>query len=76
MYADAALKSLPQVTSVALFGDKLHLTVNDEAAARTAVMGELQARAIVVRGFERIEPSLEDAFVAIIERSGEAGSRQ
>ena len=72
MGAYAALKAEPILAGVALFGSALHLTADDEAAARTAVAARLQARGIPIRTLERIDPSLEDAFVAIIENSGAA----
>ncbi|MFQ5667517.1 MAG: ABC transporter ATP-binding protein [Candidatus Binatia bacterium] len=71
MRAFAALKSERLLEGVALFGTSLHLSTGDEAAARTAVTARLAAQGIMVRNLERIEPSLEDAFVAIIERSGD-----
>jgi ABC-2 type transport system ATP-binding protein len=74
MGAFAALKTEPTVVGVALFGTTLHLTTDDEGAARSAVAAQLQARGIAIRTLERIEPSLEDAFVAIIEGSGRNGA--
>jgi ABC-2 type transport system ATP-binding protein len=67
MGAYEALKNAPSVESVALFGNALHATVVDEAAARAAIPPLLAARGLPLRRLERIEPSLEDAFVAIIE---------
>ena len=69
MGAFAALKPVASLSGVALFGDKLHVVANDEAGARTAIAERLTARGITVRAVERIEPSLEDTFVAIIEGS-------
>jgi len=74
MGAFAALKTEPTVVGVALFGTTLHLTTDDEAALRAAVAAQLRARGITIRTLERIEPSLEDAFVAIIEGSGRNGA--
>ena len=65
----AELKSEPTLAGVALFGTTLHLSTDDEAAARAAVAARLAARGITVHRIERIEASLEDAFVAIIEGS-------
>jgi ABC-2 type transport system ATP-binding protein len=70
MRAFAELKTEPTLAGVALFGPLLHITADDEGVARVAVAARLQARGIAMRGLERIEPSLEDAFVAIIEGSG------
>jgi hypothetical protein len=50
-----------------MFGTLLHITAADEAAARDAIAARLHAHGIALRGLERIEPSLEDAFVAIIQ---------
>jgi ABC-2 type transport system ATP-binding protein len=63
MAAYAALKHNPSIAGVALFGNTLHITAADEAAARAAIA----AGRVPVGRVERIEPSLEDAFVAIIQ---------
>jgi ABC-2 type transport system ATP-binding protein len=65
MPAYAALKRQPAIRGVALFGNALHVAADDEASARAAIA----ATGIVAERIERIEPSLEDAFVAIIERT-------
>ncbi len=70
MRAFAALKPEPVLAGVALFGTALHLTTDDEAAARQAVAARLAAAGIGVQSLQRIEPSLEDAFVSIVESSG------
>jgi ABC-2 type transport system ATP-binding protein len=67
MGAYDALKAAPVVKGVALFGNALHVTVADDAAARAALPPLLAGRGITIHRLERIEPSLEDAFVAIIE---------
>jgi ABC-2 type transport system ATP-binding protein len=73
MGAFTALKLEPALSGVALFGTTLHLTADDEAAARAAVAARLQAAGIAIQRLERIEPSLEDAFVTIVEASGSNG---
>jgi len=70
MGAYAALKRHPAVGGVALFGNALHVAADDEAAARAAIA----EAGITVQRLERIEPSLEDAFVAIIEESASNGA--
>jgi drug efflux transport system ATP-binding protein len=72
----AALKPDPAVVSVALFGNALHVIADDEAAARQAITAHLREKQIPLQRLERIEPSLEDAFVAIIEASAETPLRQ
>jgi ABC-2 type transport system ATP-binding protein len=75
MRAYEALKAAPVVKGVALFGNALHVAVADEAAARAALEAQLSARRIHVVRIERIEPSLEDAFVAIIEANAALQTR-
>ncbi len=70
MTAYAALKRAPAVRGVALFGNTLHVAADDEPSARAAIT----AAGIPVERVERIEPSLEDAFVAIIEASSGGSS--
>ncbi len=70
MGAFSLLKEAPEVEGVALFGDTLHVTVDDVGRARTAIEQRLAGSGIELHSLERIEPSLEDAFVAIIEASG------
>ena len=72
MGAYDALKHAPAIESVALFGNALHATVVDEEAAKRAIAELLAARGLPLRRLDRIEPSLEDAFVAIIEGHIEA----
>ena len=71
MGAFALLKHDPQLGGVALFGDKLHITAANEGASRVAIAQQLAKHGIDVRHIDPIEPSLEDAFVAIIESSQE-----
>jgi ABC-2 type transport system ATP-binding protein len=73
MGAFAALKPERALTGVALFGTTLHLTADDETAARGAAAARLAAAGISIQRLERIESSLEDAFVAIVEASGSNG---
>jgi ABC-2 type transport system ATP-binding protein len=67
MAAYAVLKPDPALAGVALFGNALHVVADREEPARNAIAQRLAGRAIRVLRLERIEPSLEDAFVAIIE---------
>jgi ABC-2 type transport system ATP-binding protein len=73
MRAFAALKAEPAIAGVALFGTNLHVITEDEELARQAVTTRLGACGITLQRVERIEPSLEDAFVSIIEASGTNG---
>jgi len=76
MPAFASLKEDPNVSRVALFGRQLHVSVGDAATATPAIRARLAAAGITVNHVEQIEPSLEDAFVAVIENEGkESGVR-
>jgi ABC-2 type transport system ATP-binding protein len=62
-----ALEGLAGVHDVAVFGGGLHVTVDDVDATSARVRERLAAQGIEVRKLERIEPSMEDVFVALIE---------
>jgi ABC-2 type transport system ATP-binding protein len=61
-----ALEGMPDVGEVAVFGGGLHVTVTD-AAAIERVRRKVEEAGIQVKRLERIEPSMEDVFVAMIE---------
>jgi ABC-2 type transport system ATP-binding protein len=63
-----ALDGFDGVLDVAVFGGGLHVTVSDPAAAVPLIRQRLEAGGIEVRRLESIEPSMEDVFVAMIER--------
>ena len=62
-----ALESVKGVLDVAVFGGGLHVTVDDIAATIARMREALAANGIEVKRLERIEPSMEDVFVAMIE---------
>jgi ABC-2 type transport system ATP-binding protein len=67
-----ALEQAPGVQDVAVFGGGLHVTVDasdsgGESAIMERIRDRLTARGIAVRRLEKILPSLEDVFVALIE---------
>ena len=62
-----ALEGLEGVRDVAVFGGGLHVTVDNAEAGSQKIRTALQAKGIVVRRLEEIEPSMEDVFVAVIE---------
>ena len=55
------------IKEAALFGRGLHLTVEDSQAAMPVIVTALQAKKTDYTRLEKIRPSLEDVFVAIIE---------
>ncbi len=72
---DAALsliRQLPQVVEAAVFGDGLHAAVTDAEEGERRITEALAAQHLALRRhIERVRPSLEDAFVAVVQRAGE-----
>ncbi len=72
---DAALsliKQLPGVVEAAVFGDGLHVAVAEPQEVEGRITAVLAAHYIALRGhIERVRPSLEDAFIAVVQRAGE-----
>jgi len=62
------LESVPGATDVAVFGGGLHVTVENDQSAIPQIRQVLEGAGIQVPILEPIEPSLEDVFVAMIER--------
>jgi ABC-2 type transport system ATP-binding protein len=62
-----ALEEVPGVLEVAVFGGGLHVSVNDAESAMQRIRERLAERGIPIRRLEKILPSLEDVFVALIE---------
>jgi len=63
-----ALGGQPGILDVAVFGGGLHVTVEDPGSAIPRIRSLLDAQRISVSRLERIEPSMEDVFVAKIEQ--------
>jgi ABC-2 type transport system ATP-binding protein len=63
--AVAALQSNPEVSDAAVFGDSLHLVVEDATKAAPHIREFLSARGIAVSRVEKIRPTLEDVFVSL-----------
>ena len=62
-----ALEGAPGVLEVAVFGGGLHVGAVDEAAGMEEIRRRLALAGVRIKRLERIEPSLEDVFVALIE---------
>ena len=70
--AARALRGVPEILALGLFGRAIHMTVREENAARDAVARTLAAADLPVRSVRRIDPSLEDVFIHLVESSGGA----
>jgi ABC-2 type transport system ATP-binding protein len=62
------LEEMPGISDVAVFGGGLHVTVDNDESAIPKIRQALEHAGIEVPILEPIEPSLEDVFVAMIER--------
>jgi len=60
-----ALQGAPGVLDAAVFGNALHVVVENAAAAQAPLREYLQQRGISVRAVEPVRPTLEDVFVSL-----------
>jgi ABC-2 type transport system ATP-binding protein len=60
-----ALQSAPDVIDAAVFGNALHLVVQNAAAAEPRIRQFLQAHSVTISRIEKIRPTLEDVFVSL-----------
>jgi ABC-2 type transport system ATP-binding protein len=67
-----ALQTVPGVMDAAVFGNSLHLVVEDAAVATPKLQSYLAERHIVVSRMEQIRPGLEDVFVSLTTTSRES----
>ncbi|NLI79687.1 MAG: ABC transporter ATP-binding protein [Candidatus Riflebacteria bacterium] len=69
MEALELLEGEPAIRELAVFGATLHALVGDEEQARQAIPRRLAARGLRASAITRIQPTLEDVFVSLIERA-------
>lgn len=62
------LAGVPAARSVTLFGQRLHVAVDEMARDLPAVLAALGAAGFEPREARRVVPSLEDVFIAMLER--------
>jgi ABC-2 type transport system ATP-binding protein len=67
--ATEVLEREPWARDVALFGTTVHAVVDDAASAGPRAQQALAAAGIAVQGVERIEASLEDVFIHLVEQT-------
>jgi len=65
-----AVAGLPGVLEASMYGRDLHVLVGDETEARPLLADALARAGLVVRSIRRIEPALEDVFVARVREAG------
>jgi ABC-2 type transport system ATP-binding protein len=62
-----ALEHAPGILDVAVFGSGLHVAVSELESGIEIIRTKLAAQNIEIHRLEKIQPSLEDVFVALIE---------
>jgi ABC-2 type transport system ATP-binding protein len=68
--AAALLADLEGIEDATMVGRAVHVVVRDEVASRSRIADELARAGIGLRGMERVPPTLEDVFVALVRASG------
>ena len=68
--AVAILEGLPGVRDVALHGTDIHALIDPAEQSPEQLSARLRAAGIVVREVRRIDPTLEDVFIGLIETEG------
>ncbi len=66
-HAVAALRQMPDITQVQVFGQRLHLLVRDGEQRAATLPAQLESAGVQVADFRTALPSLEDVFIARIE---------
>ena len=61
------LERVPGIGDIAVFGSGLHITVADLESGKNTIRTRLSVEGIEIHRLEKITPSLEDVFVALIE---------
>src|SRR5580698_4503858 len=69
-----ALENQPEIDDVAVFGGGLHVAVQNAERATVRIRELMAANNIDIRRLERIPPSMEDVFVALIEQQARSGA--
>jgi ABC-2 type transport system ATP-binding protein len=64
------LIQLPLIKDVSLFGAGLHIITEDALPAMTTISNLMDNNALPIHSMERIQPSMEDVFISLIEGAG------
>ena len=70
--AQAALADRPGVLEVQVYGDLLHLFVDDASRRRPEIEGALEEAGVRVSRLRVIQPRMEEAFISLIRKRQEA----
>ena len=64
-----ALDELPGVEKTTLFGTAVHAVLRSRAVDVAALVAQLEEEGHGISSVERVEPSLEDVFLDVVERT-------
>jgi ABC-2 type transport system ATP-binding protein len=64
-----ALDALPEVEKTSLFGTAVHAVLRDRRTSAAALLTRLTAAGVAATAAAAVEPSLEDVFLDLVERS-------
>jgi ABC-2 type transport system ATP-binding protein len=73
--AVARLRADPRVSHVQVFGERVHLFVNDSTQDLPALESDLQVAGLQLSDARRAAPGLEDVFVARLQKQTDGGQR-
>lgn len=65
-----ALDGFEEVEKTSLFGTAVHAVLRDETVTAAQILDRLRQSGVDARSAEPVEPSLEDVFLDLVERSG------
>ena len=64
-----ALESMPDVEKTSLFGTAVHAVLASDAVSLPAIRERLAAAGLHVSALDRVEPSLEDVFLDVVDKA-------
>ena len=64
-----ALDAMPEVEKTSLFGTAVHAVVRDPSLTPDGLVARLRTSGVTTSRAEQVEPSLEDVFLDVVERS-------
>jgi hypothetical protein len=67
-----ALESVPDIEKTSVFGTAVHAVLRSPAPDIDRLREDLRRAGLEVRSTEVVLPSLEDVFLDLVERAGEA----
>ena len=71
--AMSLLDDMPDVEKTSLFGTSVHAVARSDSLSGDDIVKRLGAAGITVHSVDRVQPSLEDVFLDVVERAGAEG---